>query len=83
MIGTSTADQPFACMNVNSTPAVCDSPGERQLLLTSSRKLFLTFFVLYFNCFSAIEMFHDIALYQFIVGRLYCKCTAICGNKPF
>ena len=23
----STADQPFACVNVNATPVVCDSPG--------------------------------------------------------
>jgi len=28
----STADQPFACVNVNATPVVCDSPGA--LLIT-------------------------------------------------
>jgi len=28
LLGTSTADQPFACINVNATPAVCDSPGK-------------------------------------------------------
>jgi len=27
MTGVSTADQPFACMAVNATPSVCDSPG--------------------------------------------------------
>jgi len=27
MTGVSTADQPFACLTVNATPSVCDSPG--------------------------------------------------------
>jgi len=25
--GVTTADYPFACMNVNATPVVCDYPG--------------------------------------------------------
>jgi len=27
MIGVSTAQQPFACINVNATSVVCNSPG--------------------------------------------------------
>jgi len=27
MTGVTTADQPFACINVNATPTVCNSPG--------------------------------------------------------
>ena len=32
MLGTSTADQPFACINVNATPVVCDSPGKSLII---------------------------------------------------
>ena len=27
MVGVSTAEEPFACINVNDTPVVCNSPG--------------------------------------------------------
>jgi len=28
MLGTSTPDQPFACINVNAARVLCDSPGK-------------------------------------------------------
>ena len=33
MLGTSSAHQPFACMKVNATPVLCDSPGESAIYL--------------------------------------------------
>jgi len=55
MLGTSTADQPFACINVNATPVVCDSPGESLIYLQFLSPLVLCWTVcLFFTvCLSA------------------------------
>ena len=35
MTDVSTAEQPFACINVNATPVVCDSPGRLIIFIVS------------------------------------------------